>query len=159
MTRARRSLSLISMSKQHPFVVGLAGTSVLTRTATCDTSEISHSAQLYQTLDPSEVDLGYAGRLADQNTSLAALERLSTGDPIQLRRTGDQWYILNEDGVRIGRLAKKFTPPDAAVFVRGTVFALTTRFRSDSPSEYHDQLKRDQWFVVLPELVFRKPVD
>ena len=48
--------------------------------------------------------------------------------PIQLRRTGDQWYILDEDGVRIGRLAKKFTPPDAAVFIRGTVFAITTRF-------------------------------
>ncbi|NNJ75102.1 MAG: hypothetical protein HKP56_08070 [Anderseniella sp.] len=118
--------------------------------------DISDCQQIYCTLDPSEVDLGFAGRLADGNQSLAALERLSAGDSVNLEHDGDRWLIQDNDGVVIGRLAKKFTPPEAAEFVKGSVFAITERYRTDSADEYQHLINREQWPVVLPELVFRK---
>ena len=42
----------------------------------------------------------------------------------------------------------------APEFVKGSVFAITERYRTDSADEYQRLIKRDQWPVVLPELVF-----
>ena len=40
--------------------------------------------KFYQTLNLSEeVDLGYAGRMSDGNSSLKAIEQLSAGDPLK----------------------------------------------------------------------------
>ncbi|MBK0400864.1 ATP-dependent helicase [Limibaculum sp. M0105] len=154
MTRARRSLALISMTRRHPIIEGLDDPAVLMRAKSQDPIDISGCNKLYQTLNLSEVDLGFAGRLPEGSATLRALEDLSTGDPLRLKQSGDRWFILNQSDVPVGRLAKKFKPPQEARFLEGHVFAISTRFRTDSAEEFQGNLRRDQWSVVLPELVY-----
>ena len=155
MTRARRSLALLTMKTSHPIIDGLKIPSVLTRTKSLDPIDVSDCKKIYQTLNLSEVDLGFAGRLARGNPSLGALERLEVGNSVKLEQKNDRWLITDENGVPVGRLAKRFEPPEGAAFIEGSVFAISTRYRSDGAEEYNDRLNRDQWEVVLPELIFQ----
>jgi ATP-dependent DNA helicase RecQ len=109
----------------------------------------------YQTLDLSEVDLSYAGRLGEGNPSLEAIQRLQAGDPISLGRRGDRWLIHDSAGTTVGRLARSYEPPHGTEFVRGEISAVLIRRREDSETAYQDNLRRDRWSVVVPELVFR----
>lgn len=63
--------------------------------------------------------------------------------------------MTDKTGVIVCRLAKKYAPPRGADFIAGSVFAISTRVRDDSSEEYQAQLERDEWSVVLPELVFQ----
>jgi ATP-dependent DNA helicase RecQ len=101
------------------------------------------------------VDLSFAGRLRDGDQRLTALETLSAGDPVRLKQLGEGWLISDHNDVTIGRLAKKFKPPEGATFVAGSVFAICTRYRSDAAEEFQAQLKRDQWSLVMPELIYQ----
>ena len=55
---------------------------------------------------------------------------------------------------RFPRLARAFAPPEGTTFLRGEVAAILTWRREDGDEEYHHLLRRDEWEVVLPELVF-----
>ena len=70
-------------------------------------------------------------------------------------RSGDRWLIHNRAGTTVGRLAQSYEPPRGADFVRGEVAAVLVRRREDLDVEYQDRLRRDQWDVVVPELLFR----
>ncbi len=154
MTRARRSLALVTMGTRHPILENLNDEAFLIRRRVQDSVDVSDCRKLYRTLDPSEVDLSFAGRLNSGNASLAAIERLKSDDPLLLAERGDRWVMTDRYGTVICRLAKKFSSPAGTMFLHASVYAITTRFREDSAEEYHDQLKRDAWSVVLPELVF-----
>lgn len=80
---------------------------------------------------------------------------VAAGDPVDLKQDGERRLIVDRHGVPIGRLARKFEPPQGATFMGGSVHAITTRFRSDSGEEFQSQLRRDRWSVVLPELIYR----
>ena len=155
MTRARRSLALLSMQGRHPFIDGLDGPAVALRSPNGDGLDVADCKKIYRTLNPSEVVLDFAGQMANGNRALDALDRISAGEPVGLMQKGDRWLIVDRHGISIGRLARKFNPPKGATFVEGSVFAISTRFRSDSGEEFQSQLRRDRWSVVLPELVYR----
>ena len=95
------------------------------------------------------------GRMRNGERALDSLRRLSAGDPVCLKRSGDSWLIVDRHDVAIGRLARKYKPPERATFVEGSVYAISTRFRRDSGEEFQAQLRQDEWSVVLPELVYR----
>ncbi|MFD0981157.1 RecQ family ATP-dependent DNA helicase [Tropicimonas aquimaris] len=154
MTRARRSLALVTMGDRHPILEGLDDEAFLIRGHRQGSVDVSGCRKLYRTLDPSEVDLSFAGRLSADNASLAAIEHLKPDDPIFLEERGDRWVMMDRDGTAVCRLAKKFAPPRGAKFLHGSVYAISTRFRDDSAEEYQSYLNRDAWNVVLPELVF-----
>ena len=154
MTRARRSLALMSMGPRHPVLDGLTDAAFLVRRPRSGTVDVSACRTLYRTLDPSEVDLSFAGRLPDGHAALRALERLAAGDPLGLVARGDRWWLTDAWGTTVCRLARKFVPPQASRYISGSVHAITTRFREDSAEDYQSWLKRDAWPVVLPELVF-----
>jgi len=156
MTRARRSLALVSMGPRHPFLGGVSDLAFLVRAGGQEPIDVSDCRMLYQTLDLSEVDLGFAGRLAANHPSLAAIERLVTGDPIYLQQADGRCLLTDRDGVVVGRLARKFRLPPDAKFATGTVFAISRRLRSASAEEYQAHFKREKWEVVLPELVFAR---
>jgi ATP-dependent DNA helicase RecQ len=156
MTRARRSLALVKMSDRHPILSGSGDEAFLIRARNQDRIDVSDCSKLYCTLNPSEVDLGYAGRLHEGNATLRAIERLNPNDPLTLVQRGDRWFVMDVDGVPVCRLAKKFVPPARARFLRGGVYAITTQFREDSLEDYRDHFRRDVWNVVLPELVFER---
>ena len=155
MTRARRSLALLSMGARHPFFDSLEGPAVARRALDVKGLDVADCTKIYRTLNPSEVDLDFTGRLTNGHRALPSLDRIATGDSVGLKQDGDRWLIVDQDGVAIGRLAKKFAPPQGAAFVEGSVYAITTRFRSDSGEDFQSQLRRDRWSVVFPELVYR----
>ncbi|AZQ67949.1 RecQ family ATP-dependent DNA helicase [Silicimonas algicola] len=154
MTRARRSLALVAMNYSHAILDGLNDDAFLIRARRREAVDVSECLKLYRTLDPSEVDLSFAGRLHDGNPTLGAMERLGTEDALQLVQRGDLWLMTDRAGTAVCRLAKKFAPPAGASFLHGSVYAISTRFREDSAEEYHEYLRRETWSVVLPELVF-----
>ena len=155
MTRARRSLALLSMGDSHPYIDDLDGPAVVRRTPDGKGLDVADCARIYRTLNPSEIDLDFAGRLAHGSRAAGSLDRIAPGDAVGLEQDGDHWLIADHDGVAIGRLARKFEPPKGATFLNGTVHAITTRYRSDSAESFQSYLKQDRWSVVLPELVYR----
>jgi len=155
MTRARHSLAIMTMANTHPILDTLNDNAFLIRGRPRDTLDVSECRKVYQTLDPSEVDLSFAGRLAAGHASHRALDHLKPDDPLLLAQRGESWIITNTAGVPVCRLAKKYRPPEGRRFIRGSVHAITTRFREDSSEEYQAQLQRDAWSVVLPELVYQ----
>jgi len=127
----------------------------LIRQAQAAAPDTSQCMMQYQTLDLSQVDLSFAGRLREGNPSLEAIRRLRAADPVFLVRKGERWLIHDSAGIPVGRLAQSYAPPPGAKFVRGTAAAILVRRREESDSAYQHRLERDRWDVVLPELVFR----
>ena len=154
MTRARRSLALMTLGSRHAILDRVDDAAFLIRGRRHGTIDVSACRNVYRKLDPSEVDLSFAGRLHDGHAALQALTQLKTGDPLVLHQHGDHWMVTDRNGIPVCRLARKFSPPPGAVFVHGSVYAITTRVREDSAEEYQAHLKRNTWSVVLPELVF-----
>jgi ATP-dependent DNA helicase RecQ len=154
MTRARRSLALLSSGTQHPILRGMDDRSFLIRAVDEAAIDVAECQRVYQALDLSDVDLSYAGRLDDRHSSLKAINRLSTGDPVALRQAGERLLITDENGVIVGRLAQKYIRPEGAHFVKGKVRAIVKRRREDSPDEYRSALKQTAWELIVPELVF-----
>ena len=157
MTRARRSLALLSMGGRHPFTNGLDGPAVAHRAPNSEGIDVTDCRKIYRTLNPSEVFLDFAGQMSNGDNALRSLDRIAAGDPVDLKQSGNRWLIVDQDGVEIGRLARKFEPPEDTAFVEGSVFAIITRYRSDSDEDFQARLKQDRWSVVLPELIYRFP--
>jgi ATP-dependent DNA helicase RecQ len=154
MTRARRSLALMSMAQPHPIIEGLDDDAVLIRDRRSGGVDVSECRRKYITPTPRQVDWGYAGRLHDGNRSLRAIDHLKPGDPLSLRQRDGRWCLEDRNGTQVGRLTGGFAPPPGTDFLRGSVYAISTHSREASSEEYQDRIKRDAWSVVLPELVF-----
>jgi hypothetical protein len=79
-------------------------------------------------------DLGFAGRYPASHPVHRAIERLATGDGIELRHGERKWEFWHEGDV-VGRLAGAFTPRAEMRCMRGTVAAVLTRLAEDSTPE------------------------
>ena len=62
--------------------------------------------------------------------------------------------VLDMAGRPLGRMAKSWSPPDGRSFLSGEVGAVVRWRKADSDEDYHGYLRRDDWEVVVPELVF-----
>jgi ATP-dependent DNA helicase RecQ len=156
MTRARRSLALVSSSAGHPILRDVGDPCILVRAIDEPALGALDCRRVYQPLDLSQVDLSYAGRLHDRHPALEAISGLSAGDPVTLREAADRCVICDAAGNTVGRLARRYRPPEGVRFVKGSVLAVVTRRREDSPEEYRSTLRRSAWEVVVPELVFEE---
>jgi ATP-dependent DNA helicase RecQ len=152
MTRARRSLTLLS-DGPHPFV-RTDGADILPRTVTSRADVLPQTRQHYVAPDPKLVDLSFAGRLRNGHPSLAAIGAAKVGDPVSLAREGDRWLIRDAHGHTVGRMSRVFAPPNYALFARSTIGAILRWRKDDGGEAYRHLCKRDEWEVVLPELVF-----
>jgi ATP-dependent DNA helicase RecQ len=151
MTRARSTLTVLT-DGPHAFV--RPGDAVLTRRVTPDTDALPHTRLRYMPPDPKLVDLSFAGRLREGDPALKAIAAARPGDPVHLFRDGDRWRVDNAKGQTLARLSRAFVPPEGTTFLRGDVAAILNWRREDGDEEYHHLLRRDEWEVVLPELVF-----
>ena len=151
MTRARSTLTVLT-DGPHAFVQ--PGDAVLSRRVTPDAAALPRARLRYLPPDPKLVDLSFAGRLRPGDPTLAAIAAARPGDPVHLIRDGDRWRIDNAQGQTLARLARAFAPPEGTTFLRGEVAAILTWRREDGDEDYHHLLRRDEWEVVLPELVF-----
>lgn len=89
---------------------------------------------------------------------MAAIAQAQVGDALSLRRHKDRWEVLDASGRLLGRMARRFAPPEGKAFVRGVVGALVGWRAEDSEESYRAQYRRSDWETVLPELVFGAPV-
>ncbi len=151
MTRARSTLTVLT-DGPHAFV--RPGDAVLTRRVTPDTAALPRTRLRYMPPDPKLVDLSFAGRMRPGDPSLAAIAAARPGDAVHLIRDGDRWRIDNARGQTLARLSRAFAPPEGTTFLRGEVAAILNWRREDGDESYHHFLRRDEWEVVLPELVF-----
>ena len=100
------------------------------------------------------VDLSYAGRLETGSPALDAIKAAQVCDPISLAHEGGRWLVKDEANRTIGRMAQRFVAPEGLRLLRGTIGAIIRWRRSDSDEAYQNSMRRDEWEVVLPELVF-----
>jgi ATP-dependent DNA helicase RecQ len=154
MTRARSTLTVLTDGR-HAFVQ--PGDAVLSRSVTPDAAALPRARLRYVPPDPKLVDLSFAGRLRPDDPSLAAIAAARPGDPVHLIRDGDRWRIENAQGHILARLSRAFAPPEGTTFLRCEVAAILQWRREDGDEEYNHLLRRDEWEVVLPELVFESP--
>jgi ATP-dependent DNA helicase RecQ len=154
MTRARSTLTVLT-DGPHTFV--RTGDAVLTRRVTPDTDALPCCRLRYIPPDPRLVDLSFAGRLREGDPALKDIAAARPGDPVYLFRDGDRWRVDNAEGKTLARLSRAFVPPEDTTFLRGEVAAILNWRREDGDEEYHHLLRRDEWEVVLPELVFESP--
>lgn len=152
MTRARRSLSIIA-DRQHPFLAP-DNPHILHRRAPAAAIGRHRKANYYQMPDLKAVNLSWAGRLVDGDPSLAAIAQAKVGDPVQLLLEGKHWVLKSPEGKLLGRMARSWSPPNGYNFQRGEVGAIIRWRKSDSTEEYRSRLRREEWEVVAPELVF-----
>lgn len=152
MTRARTSLTPLTQGR-HPLVQE-AEEAALRPSVTPDVSAVPELRKRYIALGEKPVDLSLAGRLFDRNPTLGAIAAARPGDPVRLVREGDKWLIKNEAGITLSRMARAFFPPDGRSFLRGQIGAIVRWRAKDSDEEFRAKLRRQEWEVVLPELVF-----
>ena len=156
MTRARQTLMLADMHGSNRLQTALAGNySVVQRDPSVlpPNSEAIDYRHVRASLE--DVDLSYAGRHGVDRRARRSIAALSPGDALELRVT-EQGHreLLDRKGVVVGRLAKRFRPPEGYRFRAAEVFAIAERGREASDPQYRGSLKFDRWEVVVPEFVF-----
>jgi ATP-dependent DNA helicase RecQ len=153
MTRAKRSLAIVSMKDNHPIIQPGVETWLDRRVGPPDFSQTA-TGMRYQTVEPRMVDLSWIGRQAQDHPVVAAVAAMKVGDPVSLMESAGRWRIRDRHGVEIGQMARSYKPPSGSRFVRGEVSAIIEWRKEDSAEEFQRHIRRDVWEVVLPELVF-----
>jgi ATP-dependent DNA helicase RecQ len=154
MTRARRSLAIMTARASHP-IVEAGGKDLLKRKAVPNDQQTADCTQRYQLIEPHMVDLSWAGRQAASSAAHHALSQLQTNDPVALTEQNGRWFICNMEGVIVGRMAQSYQPPDGLRFVSGNARAIVQWRKIDSGEEFQAKLRLEAWEVVLPEFVFK----
>jgi ATP-dependent DNA helicase RecQ len=152
MTRAKASLTILT-DGPHPFVLPDSD-AVLSRRMIPDTAALPRARLRYVPPDPKLVDLSFAGRLTKGHPTLAAIAAARPGDPVTLHRDGQRWQVRDVQGCTLAHLSRAFIPPEGTTYLRGEVAAVLIRRKDDGDEDYHHLLRREEWEVVLPELVF-----
>jgi ATP-dependent DNA helicase RecQ len=152
MTRARHSLTVLTDGR-HPFVHPDAP-AILSRSLRPDISVLPRARLRYMPPDPKLVDLSFAGRLPTGHPALVAIADARPGDPVTLFRDGARWQVRDAQGRTLAHLSRAFIPPEGTTFLRGEVAAVLRWRKEDGDEAYHHLLRREEWEVILPELVF-----
>ncbi len=154
-TRAKSSLTVLT-DGAHPFLAPNLPP-VLTRKVQQDSAILPHARLRYVSPRLEDMFLSFAGHLKEGDPSLAAVATAQVGQPVKLVQRGKSWAICTADGTLLARFANNFAPPEGAVFLRGQITAILNWRSKDSGEDYRHLNKRDEWEVILPELVFEMP--
>lgn len=154
MTRARRNL--IVMSNDNHEYLPTQSPAILSRAVKPDLASFPGPRRYFQSAEARMVDLSFAGRQRHNHPVLVATSEARVGDALALVRDHDRWQLTDANGRSLGRMAKSFSPPGNARFVRGEVAAILSWRKDDSDEAFHHTIKRETWEVVVPELVFEE---
>ncbi len=154
MTRARRNL--IVMSNDNHEYLPTASPSVVTRHVVPDLTTVPGPRRFFQSPEMKMVDLSFAGRQGDRHIVHDAIAEAQIGAPVRISRVGDRWQIKDLQGRPLGRMAKAFAPPMGTKFVAGEIAAIINWRKEDADERFHHLMKRANWEVVVPELVFEE---
>ena len=156
MTRARQTLMLVRFNQPHRFLDALAGHPSVQRRQPVELAPGSPALK-YRHIRTTlrDVDLGFAGRRGPRDLVHNAIARLSPGDPLKMRAlTPGRWELMDQAGMAVGRLAKRFTLPAGMRCRSAKVLAVVGWSRETSEPEYRDYMKCDAWEVIVPEFTF-----
>ena len=155
MTRAKKTLALAYLEKPNQLQGALLGnSSMILREPIGLLNEPAKISKRFIRLTLGDVYLDFAGCRDALHSLHRSISALSSGDPLRTRVVRERWELLDSSGTVVGKLAKKFEPPDGMRCVSAAVFAVVVRGRDDSKPPYQDGIKCDKWEVVVPELVF-----
>ena len=156
MTRARHTLTLARMVQFHNLQISLLECpSVLYRDPIDLPPVVPQLRRLYRQISLSEIDLGFAGRFRGSHRVHKYIAALSPGDPLKFRVTeSKRWELLSRENKLVGRLAKGFNPPDGMRCLAAKVIAVVVRTRELSEPQYQENIKCDEWEVIVPEMTF-----
>jgi ATP-dependent DNA helicase RecQ len=156
MTRARETLTLARQARGTKLVNPLHNEAcVLEREAVQLPNPPKELARRYEKLSLADVDIGFAGRQAASAAVHKSISNLASGDSLTLRRGGTAWDLCDEAGAPVGRLAKRFNPPDGMHCISAKVTAVVVWRREwNTDPKYAEATRCDRWEVVVPELVF-----
>ncbi len=156
MTRARQTLALARLSESHPFQVALSDIlSVQNREQPAGLPPARPElARSYRRLSLRDVFLSFAGYRRAGDQVHRAIAALSPGDSLGVRSGPRRWELLDRKGTVVGQLASSFTPPEGMRCVIATVLAVAKWSKEASETQFQDNLRCEEWEVVVPELVF-----
>lgn len=146
MTRAGQTLTLCEFAGANPFCQQLAD---MARQRDFQGSFMPQLQQRFTRLTLADVDIGFAGRQAENHLVHRHIAALKEGDLLQLRESSGRYEIRDLQGRLVGRTAKSFRPP--FTFSALEVAAIITRYRDDSSDAYRERCKTDRWEVVVPK--------
>ena len=155
MTRARQTLALGCFGSPNPMQEALRDIpAVVWRNPIELPPPAPELSRRYRQLNLRDVYLSFAGRKPPHHRLHRAIAALSPGDPLEVRPQPGRWELLDQAGVVVGTLSKRFEPPEGMTCTDATVLAIATWSSKHSEPQYQDQLKCDTWEVVVPELIF-----
>lgn len=155
MTRARHTLLLARCGQGNPLLARLPDSPALLRREPAALPPPAPEIQrYYRRLQQHEVDLGYAGRMHAEQQVHRAIAALKAGDQLHLQEHNGKWLLQDQHGVTVGKLANAFQHPADMHCLEARVAAILVRRRDESEAHFQQQLRCEQWEVVLPELVF-----
>ncbi len=160
MTRARQTLALARFPGPHPLQDALRDRpSVLRLQAPVKLPPaVPELARRYRRLSLRHVFLSFAGYRRVGHPVHRAIAALSPGDRLQVRVESNRWQLLDHNRTVVGQLAGGFEAPAGMRCTSATVLAIVNWDRKRSEPQYQDRLQRDDWEVVVPELVFEPNV-
>ena len=104
-----------------------------------------------------DVVLSFAGWRAAQSKAHHAIAALEPGDPLSLQHEDGQWKVFDHDGRQVGRMARKWTLPNAMTIDQAVVQGIFTRWAKDEEDgERRQTLRSETWEVVVPQLTLSR---
>jgi ATP-dependent DNA helicase RecQ len=156
MTRARRSLTLLDLGRDAtPWLATLRGDCVHRADATGPAPGERAPTGRRDLLGMQDVYLAFAGASPGHERIDAAIADLCTGDPLQLLDRPQRLLLADGAGRPVGALSQTASDlwrPRLTAVAGVRVAAILRRQRQDEGDEWQQKLRRQQWFVVLPEI-------
>ena len=171
MTRARDTLTLMSMDQPSKFVAELSHRpEILKREPPAEWPQRPDQLPaLRRRLRLGEVNLSFAGGRGPRDRLHRAIADLQPGDPLEVN-TGTTPWELKSQGITVGRLARKFDTRDLtgeshpntqrgndlasnSPRIEASVLAIAAWSRDKSTGEHRTRLRTDRWEVVIPEIL------
>jgi ATP-dependent DNA helicase RecQ len=155
MTRASETLTLARQERGTKLVNVLSNEACAFEREPVELSRPAKElARRYEKLSLTDVDIGFAGRQVARAAVHRSIAKLGTGDSLTLCQDGTAWELRDAGGATVGRLAKRFKPPEGTRCIEATVDAVVVWRREWTDEKYAAVVRCDQWEVVVPELVF-----
>lgn len=160
MTRARKTLVLARFDAGNPLLDALPDRpSLLRRPPSLSVTPQAGRPRLdRQYMQPGlkEIDIGFAGRYDLSHPVHGCIASLEHSSPLSLEFMHDRWYLFDEQGQKVGKMANAFAPPRGMQCVEVRVNAIVVWRRETETDEKYGAPKCGQWEVVVPELIFAK---
>lgn len=155
MTRARQTLLLERFNQGHPLLARLPDSPALLHRQPVNLPPVFPAmTKHYRRLQLHEIDIGFAGRFGCGHPVHRTIADLAAGDWLHLHEQNGKWWLQDQHGNTVGKLANAFKHPLGMTCREARAAAILVRRRAEAEAHFQEQLHCEQWELVLPELVY-----